>query len=256
MSRKLKTLISIAGSDPTGGAGIQADVRAGSAMGVHVLSAITALTAQNSNGIRKIELVSPQMLQAQLRSIIEEVIPDSVKIGMIGSVKNLGIIVDFISALPKGTPVVVDPVLKSTAGDNSLFDDDNREMIKIYKEKLFPIVTVVTPNIPELEILGDITELCQAIVIKGGHSSRDVIEDILLFKDSKVSHSHPRMKCGNLHGTGCVYSSILASYLALGRSLEDAFVSTCSKMEEIISNSCDYSLGSSDYGPLNINNYL
>lgn len=249
MAERLHSVLSIAGSDPTGGAGIQADIRTGSLMGCHVLTAITAVTAQNSKGVSKIMTVSPGMLREQLDDIIEDVTPNAIKIGMVGSADNIKEIFFFLSRLNSEMPIVVDPVLKSTAGDFLL--NDGSDILKAYHRYLFPLATVITPNRYEAEMIGKEYPM----VIKGGDTTESCIEDILTVDGKVLSYRHQKIDSINLHGTGCVYSTLLASYLALGRTLTQAFMDASVKMSEIISRSTGYRLGASGYGPLNINNY-
>ena len=258
MARSLKTLLSIAASDCSGGAGVQADIRAGLSLGLHVLTAVTGVTAQNSKSFKAMETMSPFMLESQLASIIEDAMPDAIKIGMIGSTRNLEIIAEFLKSLPERIPVVVDPVLKSTVASGALPEDEieTLSLLKGYKEKLFPLATVITPNLIEFKSFDDMSTSCKAYVLKGGHSDDDIITDTLYMEGNEFTYTHARMDCRNLHGTGCTFSSLLAGFLALGEPIEVAFQKTCAKMEEIISKSCDYSLGNSIYGPLNVNNYL
>lgn len=269
MLSKLKTILSIAGSDPTGGAGIQADIRTGVSKGTHVMTAITGVTVQNSKGLSEIGLVNPNILDAQLNAIIEEVTPDAIKIGMIGSRENLEVISDFLKTIPKNVPVVVDPVMKATADGNQLMKDGEKIITPLnYRESILPFSWVITPNIEELKILLEnnifnsqdplsITNNLNtnAVIIKGGHSEESDIQDILITRRAIYKNSHRRIECKNLHGTGCVYSTLMAIYLAKGETLEDAFNKTSSDLFQIINNSCDYNLGNSSYGPLNINNY-
>ena len=265
MPQQLKTILSIAGSDPTGGAGIQADIRAGNALGLHVLTAITSLTSQNSKGLKSNYIVPAKVLKQELKSITEDVAPDAVKIGLVGSVENLIAIAEFLKTLQKDTPVIIDPVLKiTTQSEDQSFK--TAELRELYLKRLFPIATVVTPNLEELDKLTgkkEITETTlndlqtQAAVIKGGHDSKIVIEDILLTPEKKVVETHGRINCRNLHGTGCVYSTFMTSFMALGLTLEESFRKTSQKIYDIITKSCDYKLGESSYGPLNINeNYI
>lgn len=263
MSRLLKTLLSIAGSDPCGGAGIQSDVRVGTSMGLHVMTAITSVTAQNSKGLKELGPVSPSLLKTQLDSITEEILPDAIKIGMTGSLENLQVIIDFIESLPDYIPVVVDPILYISADHSIVLSE---QIGKFYKERLLPLADVITPNLEEniyfsntdislsnLESLPDLLN-SNAIVLKGGHSDSEIVSDFLVIRNRKpLSFSHKKRECHNLHGTGCAYSSFLASYLALGFNLEEAFFLTSSKIYEIISRSSGYSLGNSSNGPLNLN---
>ena len=275
MSQTLKTLLTIGGSDPCGGAGIQADIRAGISCGVHVMTAITAVTAQNSHGVMAVNPVTSEILEQQINAVINEVMPDAVKIGMLGSLENAGVVSEFIRNLFGEIPVVVDPVMKASSGGN--LSEESEIIIDFYGQNIFPFATVVTPNLKEatqfLETSGlkNITNPIEiaitllrlwntnAVALKGGHSENEEVTDILAdYFDSSVvvaKTTHPRIECKNLHGTGCVYASLLASFLALGFPLQDAFMKTSKKIFEIISASCNYSLGNSAYGPLNINNY-
>lgn len=272
MSPKLKSILTIAGSDPCGGAGIQADVMAGNSLGVHVLTAITAITAQNSKGMKNFNILPPSILSQQLTSIIEDCRPDAIKIGMIGSLENLMVIIHFIKDFFQGIPVVVDPVLKISADNYAVTEEG---MVKEIINSLFDLATVITPNIPELIfLLGkeniskkdfDIksTEIlqiphllnCSNVIIKGGHGNSDHIEDILINGERISYFRHKKISCKNLHGTGCVFSTLLASFLSLDFDLESAFFKTVERMEEIICRSRGYELGDSEYGPLNINTY-
>lgn len=270
MASELKTLLSIAGSDPTGGAGIQTDVRVGASKGVHVLTAVTSLTIQNSKGFKQIGAVPYKELMGQLESIVEEVTPDAIKIGMVGSVKNLEVISDFIQRFDFKIPIVIDPVIYSTASHRFLIEGvhKNQDVSLLYSELLSPFSSVLCPNKEELNILlsediaqyRDLPSLLKilkipALVIKGGHSENEKIEDVLVLEKEIITESHPRIKSKNLHGTGCLFSSLLACHLALGENLRDSFIKTSRQVYEVILKSCDYSLGSSTYGPLNINGY-
>lgn len=278
MQKSLKTLLSIAGSDPTGGAGVQADIRAASVMGLHPLTAITSVTAQNSKGIKELGIVSPGLLNLQLEVILEDVIPDAIKIGMIGSLDNAKIILDFLKKLPEDIPIVIDPVLIASVDGNRLYERTESDLIPAFK--ILPTATVVTPNLSELKVLShyanleiknleDTIELeeygdnileachCNAMIVKGGHASQqDIVTDLLLQRNKISLSSHPKVDCKNLHGTGCTYSTLLAGFLAMGYNLEESFRFTSDKIYEIISHSCGYMLGSSSYGPLNICNYI
>lgn len=269
MSSKLRTLLSIAGSDPTGGAGIQADIRAGISLGLHVMTAVTAVTSQNSKGFYQIGAVPQDLLRSQLNSITKEVKPDAIKIGMIGSIQNIITLSDVLKSLPSDIPVVIDPVMKASADGNALLNDnDVSSVIGLYKSLLFPYATVVTPNMDEMSLLIDNQQWnkeeptailnilhTRGVILKGGHSREFEIEDMLITSDAFFINRHYHLDCKNLHGTGCVYSSILASYLALGYKIEEAFQLTSSKLYKIISLSQNYILGDSNYGPLNINKY-
>ena len=282
MKENLKTVMAIGGTDPCGGAGLSVDVRAISSLGLHPLCIVTAVTAQNSKGVDLIQPVSHDTIYRQIDSVLEEVTPEAIKIGIVGSVDNAEEIADFLAARPKIIPAVIDPVISATAGGN-LFDEGKEgkrrmDLLSVYAESIFKVSTVVTPNLKEgEEILNyygkdskglapeEMAKLLleetqsEAIVLKGGHSEKNVITDFLAFKvndEIRISEfSHPRIECRNLHGSGCAFSSFLASYLAIGFPIEEAFKITCEFLHHIIENSDGYQLGFSDYGPLNINGY-
>lgn len=270
MQKKLKTLLSIAGSDPTGGAGLQADIRVGTSMGLHVMTAVTAVTAQNSKGVYDLGSVSSELLKFQLDSIIDEVMPDAVKIGMIGSKDNFLVVEEFLKKLSKTVPVVIDPIFASSADGKKMAEKiSDGEWSWLYREKLLPFAYVLTPNLTELQQLLNLSnpedlnfkEIRERLrtkytIITGTPLSETEMVDYLIMPSNEViSLQHKKIECQNLHGTGCVFSSFIASYLALGFDIVEAFKSTNSKMKEIISRSTDYSLGKSKYGPLNITHY-
>ena len=252
MKNKLKTLLTIAGSDPMGGAGIQADIRVGISMGFHIVSAITAVTSQNSRKLESLGVCNPHILKAQLDCISEDLIPDGIKIGIVGSVENAIVISEYIKNLDKAIPIVVDPVLSVSAAGESF--ENHFDLIDSYKNWIFPYATVITPNLQEWENINELKLNC-AVVVKGGHSLNDEIEDLLITPKDNYKISHSRIQCLNLHGTGCVFSSFLACYLALGYDIPESFKLTSDKMNKIIRRSIDYSLGNSLNGPLNINEY-
>lgn len=276
MTQPLITLLAIGGSDPCGGAGIQADIKAGSSLGVHVLTAVTTVTAQNSYKFDNSYPIPPEILEQQLGAVLEEVIPDAVKIGMLGSLENGEVISRFIKKLPDSVPIVVDPVLKASVGELSS-DSSFEYILNFYESMILPYADAVTPNIPEADIFLKFNRLetikddmekaaallklwkTNAVILKGGHSEGDEISDYLAdYLDGVViisKSSHKKIPCLNLHGTGCVYASLLAAFLSLGFPLHEAFLKTSERLHEIITESCNYSLGNSKYGPLNILRY-
>lgn len=269
--RQLTTILSIAGSDCSGGAGIQADIRAAALHGVFAATAVTAVTVQNSRGLAGMDVMSAASVVSQIEAVFEDVRPDAIKIGMIGSLDNGIAIADFLKTKARGIPVVIDPVMKATAGGN--LSADIADMASFYACTLSPLATVVTPNLNEAKIFGCYNEdpadaakallhklRCTAVVLKDGHSEKNIITDVLAFSDGKgdvtvdrVSAS--KIECNNLHGTGCSYSSILAAELAKGISIKEAFRIASTDMKAIISRSGGYSLGQSPYGPLNMFDY-
>lgn len=271
MSRKLISILSIAGSDCAGGAGIQADIRAAAMRNVFASTAVTAVTVQNSQGLKALNPISPEALLAQIQCIFEDCRPNAIKIGMLGSIENGRTVVSFLRDYAKEIPIVVDPVMSATAGGHLSLNPS--EIHDFYVHELCPLATVVTPNLQEVEKfgcrkdnIGSTAEClldklgCKAVVIKGGHSQDAIITDTLAMPGlpgSIIMHmvSSSRISCHNLHGTGCVYSSLLASEIAKGKDISEAFKITSWQMKAIISQSCDYKLGNADYGPLNLFDY-
>lgn len=267
MASNLYTILSIAASDPTSGAGIQADIKAAAYCGVYALTAVTAVTAQNSKSLLNLSSVSPDLLKSQLTAIADDVTPDAIKIGMIGSLENGYEIVKFLKSFAYGIPVVIDPVMKaSVEGTGS----DKNELADFYRRELLPLASVATPNIAEAALLTEercddirtsaatlISECrCRAVVIKGGHGTGDILTDLLAYiSDSSAmvfkSCQFRRVDTINLHGTGCTYASLFASYLAQGNDISAAFDKTEAAISSIILASGNHTLGKSEYGPLN-----
>lgn len=226
------TALTIAGSDCSGGAGIQADIKTMIANGVYAMSAITALTAQNTTGVTGIMEVTPEFLKKELDSIFTDIYPDAIKTGMVASDRLIRVIADTIREYDAKN-LVVDPVMVATSGAKLIEDD----AIETLKKELLPLATVITPNIPEAEILADmkigsaedmekaakkIYELygC-AVLCKGGHNLNDAND--LLYDGKKMTwFMGNRIDNPNTHGTGCTLSSAIASNLAKGYDLEDS----------------------------------
>ena len=227
-----KAVLSIAGSDCSGGAGIQADLKTMTMNGVYAMSAITALTAQNTTGVQGIFEVSPDFLGMQIDSIFTDIRPDAVKIGMVSSVELIEKIADKLTEY-KAENIVIDPVMVATSGSALM----KNGAVSALAEKLLPLAAVVTPNIPEAEILSEMkieneNDMEQAakkigdiygcaVLVKGGHSINDAND--LLYHDGTYQWFYgKRIHNPNTHGTGCTLSSAIASNLAKGYSLEDA----------------------------------
>ena len=226
----MNTALTIAGSDSSGGAGIQADIKTMTANGVYAMSAITALTAQNTTGVQGIFEVTPEFLSLQLDSIFTDIRPDAVKIGMVSSSGLISAIAEKLKEY-KAENIVVDPVMVATSGARLISED----AISTLKAELLPLATVLTPNIPETEVLADMkvssaddmekaAKLISekygcAVLCKGGHSLNDAND--LLYADGK-SHwfNGKRIDNPNTHGTGCTLSSAIASNLAKGYDLK------------------------------------
>lgn len=219
------TVLSIAGSDSGGGAGIQADLKAFAACGVYGTAAITAITAQNTVGVSAVEAISPMMIVAQVRAVVEDIGVDAVKVGMLGTAATVRAVVEALD-LVGDAPVVVDPVMVAESGAVLLDDDARTALI----EDLLPLAEVVTPNIPEARALtgapesdsqGDLAREVlalgpEAVVVTGGHSEQVV--DVYFDGVNAAAIHGKRYPDGAAHGSGCTHSSALAAMFALGRN--------------------------------------
>jgi hydroxymethylpyrimidine/phosphomethylpyrimidine kinase len=213
-------ILIIAGSDSGGGAGIQADIRTVTMLGGHAMTAITAITAQNTLGVQAVHPVPTDVVVAQMESVTSDIGVDAVKIGMIGSAETAEAVADFLGFLP-GLPIVFDPVMVATSG-SALAD---AATIAAF-ERLMRIATVVTPNIPELAALGG-EEIAAAfgcaVLAKGGHSDAQLLTDRLLDAGGLIrAWTDPRIDTPHTHGTGCTLASGIATGLGQGMALEDA----------------------------------
>ena len=227
-----KTALTIAGSDSGGGAGIQADIKTMTVNGVFAMSAITALTAQNTTGVTDILNSTPEFLAHQLDAVFTDIYPDAVKIGMVSSAELIQVIADKLTEYDAKN-IVVDPVMVATSGARLISDD----AIAVLKEKLLPLALLSTPNIPEAEVLSGMEihspedmekaagriydEFGCVVLLKGGHDLNDA-NDLLCTGDGLRWFKGKRIDNPNTHGTGCTLSSAIASNLAKGMSLEDS----------------------------------
>ena len=228
----MNTALTIAGSDSSGGAGIQADIKTMTANGVYAMSAITALTAQNTTGVTGIMEVTPEFLALQLEAVFTDIVPDAVKTGMVSSGELICTISETLKKY-QAKNIVVDPVMVATSGAKLISD----EAIEILKRELLPLATVITPNIPEAEVLSGMTiqneeDMINAakriyeeyhcnVLCKGGHQINDA-NDLLYRDGGYVWFKGKRINNPNTHGTGCTLSSAIASNLAKGQNLDDA----------------------------------
>ena len=227
-----KTALTIAGSDCSGGAGIQADLKTMTMNGVYAMSVLTALTAQNTTGVRSIMEVTPEFLKDQMDAVFEDIYPDAVKIGMVSSSELIQVIAERLKYY-KAKNIVVDPVMVATSGSTLIKTD----AIEILIKELLPISTLVTPNIPEAEVLSgmsiqtkeDMLKVAKqlsntyhiAVLLKGGHSINDA-NDLLYFNGEYQWFEGKRIDNPNTHGTGCTLSSAIASNLAKGFELSES----------------------------------
>ena len=228
MPRPVPAVLSIAGSDSGGGAGIQADLKAFARCGVHGMTAITALTAQSTIGVTGIHPVPGEFIIEQVRTVAADIGVDAVKIGMLGTAETVRAVREALSHIEDGVPIVIDPVMVAESGA-VLLDDEAR--IAIVRE-LLPLATVITPNLPEARVLAgdhdDVEDLARAlhelvpanVVVTGGH--RDEITDVFFDGTTITLLPGERYPDGAAHGSGCTHSSALAAHLALGFSPQEA----------------------------------
>ena len=227
------TALTIAGSDSSGGAGIQADIKTMTTNSVYAMSAITALTAQNTTGVTDIMEVTPKFLEEQIDSIFTDIRPNAIKTGMVSSSELIEVIADKLTEY-RAENIVVDPVMVATSGARLI----SEEAIDTLKQRLLPLATVITPNIPEAEVLSEMEikseedmekaakVICEkfgcGVLLKGGHQLNDA-NDLLWQKDAEPVWFHgKRINNPNTHGTGCTLSSAIASNLAKGYDLQTA----------------------------------
>lgn len=257
----MKSVLSIAGSDSIGGAGIQADIKSITCNGCYAMTAITAMTAQNTLGVKSIQESSPEFLEDQIDAIFADIVPDAVKIGMVSNRK----LIEIISRKLKeygAKNIVLDPVMVATSGAKLISED----AIETLKENLIPLATLITPNIPESEILSGMKieteeqmvyaakhiseKFKTAVLVKGGHSINDA-NDVLYADGKFLWFPQERIENSNTHGTGCTLSSAIASHLAKGEPIECAINSAKKYLTECLKAGLDLGKGS---GPL-MHNY-
>lgn len=228
----MKTALTIAGSDSSGGAGIQADIKTMTAHKVYAMSAITALTAQNTMGVTQIFNVPAEFLEKQIDAVFTDIYPDAVKIGMVSEVELIEIIAEKLKYYKAGN-IVVDPVMVSTSGARLIHTD----AVEVLRKKLLPLADLITPNIPEAEVLtGRKIEKAEdmeraaaelykefqcGVLLKGGHQIHDA-NDLLYQNGNMRWFGGKRIENPNTHGTGCTLSSAIASNLAKGKGIEQA----------------------------------
>lgn len=255
---KLKTAMTVAGSDCSGGAGIQADLKTMTMNGVYAMSAITALTAQNTTGVRSISEVTPEFLSDQLDMIFEDIVPDAVKIGMVASGALISVIAEKLIKYGAKN-IVVDPVMVSTSGSALI----KTEATAILAEKLLPISSLTTPNIPEAEILSGMSVSNEndmenaakkigetygcSVLVKGGHNINDA-NDLLWANGKFTWFEGMRIDNPNTHGTGCTLSSAIAANLAKGFPMEESVRRAKEYISAALSAMLDLGSGS---GPMN-----
>ena len=247
--------LTIAGSDNSGGAGIQADLKTFSALGCYGMSVITALTAQNTQGVKGIQEIDPQFIEKQMNSILDDIGVDAIKIGMLFNTPVIKIVAKCLREI-KECPIVIDPVMFAKSGDRLL----QEEAIESIKNELFPLATIITPNIPEAEaLLGcsiesfesmqqaavDLNKLGpKAVVVKGGALSACTSDDCLVIEGSEPQLlKQERIDTKNLHGAGCTFSSAISAFLARSYNLEDAVKEAKTYLTQALIAGADKNLG-------------
>jgi hydroxymethylpyrimidine/phosphomethylpyrimidine kinase len=250
----------VAGSDSGGGAGIQADIKTVTALNGYAATAITALTAQNTQGVFDVVSVEPAFIQQQMRVVLADIGADCIKIGMLHTSKVIEAVAEVLKEAAPNVPLVVDPVMIAKGGALLLDPTANATLMRY----LIPLATVLTPNIPEAEILvghavegAGALELMarellalgsQAVLLKGGHLSGDVVTDILVWTDGAETYSSPRSDSRHTHGTGCTLASALATGIAQGQPLPQAVRKARAYVQEAIRTAPGFGSG---HGPLN-----
>ena len=262
MLMKYPVVLTIAGSDSSGGAGIQADIKTMSALGVYSASAITAITAQNTMGVTDIQGINPSTVSAQIDVVFNDINPIAVKIGMLFSEEIVDVVYDRLRYYNPRF-IVLDPVMISTSGKNLISENAIRSII----EKLIPISTIITPNKFEAIKISDI-ELdneadiessakkilnygCKYVLIKGGHFEDNTMTDYLYSRQGLVrKYTGHRVNTVNTHGTGCTLSSAIASYLALGFQMETAVGNAKKYLQSALEAGANIEIGTG-HGPVN-----
>jgi len=260
----MKKVLTIAGSDSSGGAGIQADLKSFSANGVYGMSVITAITAQNTMGVFAVSDLEPEIIKSQIDAVFTDIVVDAVKIGMVSKISTIDVISEKLE-LYKPKNIVLDPVMISKSGYSLLKPESKSALIK----KLIPLASLITPNVPEAEeilkeVNSDIKEIetvedmekaakeiyklgCKSVLLKGGHMLGDAVD---VFYDGKemLHFTTSRINTKNTHGTGCTLSSAIAANLALGYDMKDAIKKSKDYITTAIKHSLDIGHG---VGPTN-----
>lgn len=247
--KELPIVLTIAGSDPSAGAGIQQDLKTITQCGCYGATVITAVTSQNTYGVQGIMPMPPEIVESQLNSVFDDLSVDAVKIGMIPNEQVAEAIISVLSRRLslRPIPVVCDPVMVSTSGRRLM----DVHCVETVFQRLFPLCTLVTPNLPESELLATYGEIPSSTLVKGGHAEGLVMTDTLrLFHEKREeSFSSPRINTPNLHGTGCTLSSAIASYMAHGATLSQAVRKAKAYMDDAIQGGRSIRIGHGN-GPL------
>lgn len=263
MKKRYNTVLTIAGSDSGGGAGIQADIKAISAMGCYAASAITAITVQNTLGVQAVHPVPLEILRGQIDAVLSDIGADAVKIGMLHSSEVVNLVAEMIEKYQIRN-IVLDPVMVSTSGHRLIEED----AVEVIKTRLMPLARVITPNVPEAEILAgckiagedEFEAIARrmsdngnvSVLMKAGHLSGDSLVDYFYnAEDDTITRlQSKRVQTKNTHGTGCTLSSAFAASLAKGENLTDAAISAKRYIEQAIISGAEYEIGKG-HGPVN-----
>ena len=263
MKKRYNTVLTIAGSDSGGGAGIQADIKAISAMGCYAASAITAITVQNTLGVQAVHPVPLEILRGQIDAVLSDIGADAIKIGMLHSSEVVNLVAEMIEKYQIRN-IVLDPVMVSTSGHRLIEED----AVEVIKTRLMPLARVITPNVPEAEILAgckiagedEFEAIARrlsdngnvSVLMKAGHLSGDSLVDYFYnAEDDTITRlQSKRVQTKNTHGTGCTLSSAFAASLAKGENLTDAAISAKRYIEQAIISGAEYEIGKG-HGPVN-----
>ncbi|HFI0593656.1 TPA: bifunctional hydroxymethylpyrimidine kinase/phosphomethylpyrimidine kinase [Streptococcus suis] len=259
----LHVALSIAGTDPTGGAGIMADLKSFQARSVYGMAVVTSVVAQNTKGVQLIRHLDQEILEEQLKSVFQDIVPDAIKTGMLAQVETIELVASYLAE--QKCPYVLDPVMVATSGDRLIEED----AIQALKTKLLPLATIITPNLPEAEVLvgrtlkseNDIMNAgrwirkelkVKNVVIKGGHLAK-VASDYLFLEDGEVRIiSAARIATNHTHGTGCTYAAVITAELAKGRTVAQAVETAKRFITEAIQTAPELGHGN---GPVNHTTY-
>ncbi len=259
----LHVALSIAGTDPTGGAGIMADLKSFQARSVYGMAVVTSVVAQNTKGVQLIRHLDQEILEEQLKSVFQDIVPDAIKTGMLAQVETIELVASYLAE--QKCPYVLDPVMVATSGDRLIEED----AIQALKTKLLPLATIITPNLPEAEVLvgrtlkseNDIMNAgrwirkeleVKNVVIKGGHLAK-VASDYLFLEDGEVRIiSAARIATNHTHGTGCTYAAVITAELSKGRTVAQAVETAKRFITEAIQTAPELGHGN---GPVNHTTY-
>ena len=253
--------LTIAGSDSCGGAGVQADIKTMSALGCYAASVITAVTVQNTLGVTAVHAVPPDIVAGQIRAVMDDIKPRAVKVGMVNDIDTINAIADTLAEYDIEN-LVVDPVMVATSGAQLMQDD----AVEVFTKKLMPLATLLTPNVPEAEVLSGVTisnktsmdnaariiqnKGCKALLIKGGHIEGRKIDRLYSGNELISELEAANVDTRNTHGTGCTLSSAITSYLAIGYPIDKAIAAAKEWLTQALIAGAKVEIGSG-HGPVN-----